>query len=532
MSATFAECALARKPLRLVRRQAHLGDDDSRYVLPSILLLDDDDDDDDGGDASEGGGGHGHGYGGGGRRPGGGASPSSPSPASALDDTPPPPPSRGGGPAGRRQQHPRRQRRSREAPLRHMSLFDLVAFGVGCTVGGGVFVLGGAAARTYAGPASSLSYLLSGLAVGLSALPYAELSASFPVDGSTYSYAYIALGEVYAVLASMCQTLEYGVCASAVSRSWGNKVVELARKWGGDGGGGGGDGGSGGWMRYLEPGYCVNPMAAVVASLCTLVLLLGVRESKVTTNVISSMKVALVVFVIVAGMVLSSGRFPGATKASYSNWDPFVPTEFGIGGVLEASSLLIFAYTGFDCICNQAGEARDPVRDVPRAVVYTIVIDCVLYVLAALSLTAMMPYGEISPVSGFPDAFGSNGWAWAELVTAIGEIVVLPLVVLTSMQAQTRLLFAMSNDGIVPKFFGRLTFSSEGGGEGGGRGRGRRGGCCFRMRGGEEDEIGNLTANVRFCGFVTVLMATFVPFQYLIELVAAGAILLFSMTSW
>ena len=145
MSATFAECALARKPLRLVRRQAHLGDDDSRYVRPSILLLDDDDDDDDdGGDASEGGGGGGggHGYGGGGRRPGGGASPSSPSPASALDDTPPPPPSRGA-----------RQRRSREAPLRHMSLFDLVAFGVGCTVGGGVFVLGGAAARTYAGPA-------------------------------------------------------------------------------------------------------------------------------------------------------------------------------------------------------------------------------------------------------------------------------------------------------------------------------------------------------------------------------------------
>ncbi len=152
-----------------------------------------------------------------------------------------------------------------------MSLFDLVAFGVGCTVGGGVFVLCGAAAHSRAGPASSLSYLLSGLAAGLSAMPYAELSAHFPVDGSTYSYAYIALGEVYAVLASMCQTLEYGVSASAVSRSWGSKVVELLAReqqkqrgggggpggevgGGGGGGGGGGEGGGGSVIRVRQPG--------------------------------------------------------------------------------------------------------------------------------------------------------------------------------------------------------------------------------------------------------------------------------------
>ena len=95
--------------------------------------------------------------------------------------------------------------------MRHMSLFDLVAFGVGCTIGSGVFVLAGVAARDYAGPSSALSYLLAGFVAAMSGLPYAELSASFPLDGSTYSYAYITLGEVFAVIASLCQTLEYGV---------------------------------------------------------------------------------------------------------------------------------------------------------------------------------------------------------------------------------------------------------------------------------------------------------------------------------
>jgi APA family basic amino acid/polyamine antiporter len=480
----LVESALSRKPLRLVRMQAHLGDGDSRYVPISILQENDDDDSTSATDT-------------------GGARDSTPRPTASSD-----PSNRDGGRGNGN------RRRTRTAPLRHMSLFDLVAFGVGCTVGGGVFVLGGVSAHSYAGPSSSLSYLLSGCVVLLSALPYAELSSYFPVDGSTYSYAYISLGEIYAILSSMCQTLEYGVGASAVARSWGNKVVDLIEKGRGDGGGGGDDGD---WMHtLLDPGYYVNPLAGIVSLLCTLILLMGVKESKLTTNIVSSMKVSLVTFMIVAGLLMSSGIFPH-TEASFDNWVPFVPIEFGIDGVLEASSLLIFAYTGFDCICNQAGEAKDPVRDVPRAVVATILIDGALYVLAALALTSMLPYTEISVVSGFPDAFGTNGWVWAMWLTAIGELIVLPLVVLASIQAQTRLLFAMSADGIVPKFFGRLSFTSSSSGR-----------CC---RGGREDEIGNLSANVRFCGLATVVMATFVPFQYLIELVAAGALLLFSMTS-
>ncbi|KAL7530361.1 hypothetical protein ACHAXR_003447 [Thalassiosira sp. AJA248-18] len=474
---TFIENALARKPLQLVRRQAHLGDE-SRYTPVAILSAG-------GEDTSEDGGGGGY------FAAASSAAADEPVRPLAVADTP------------------------REAPLRHMSLFDLVAFGVGCTIGSGVFVLAGVAAHSYAGPSSSISYLLAGFVACLSGLPYAELSAAFPLDGSTYSYAYITLGEVFAVLASLCQTLEYGAAGSAVARSWGNKFVDWVRE--GHSQNEGGNPLPKGLDKFLDPGHGINPMAAVIAAICTLLLLWGVKESKLATNIVSSVKVILISFMIVAGMLLSSGIFGNSedTPASFSNWKPFVPPEFGPNGIVDGASILFFAYLGFDCICNLSGEAKNPVRDVPRAVIYTLIIDGVIYLLAALALTAMLPFEQISPVSGFPRAFGANGWIWAEKLTAIGEIVVLPLVVLTSIQSQTRLLFAMSKDKIVPSFFGKLSFSKT------------ASLCCGKEK---EDKIGNLTSNVQFCGFVIILLATFVPFTYLDALISAGALFLFSLT--
>ena len=399
-----------------------------------------------------------------------------------------------------------------------MNLFDLVAFGVGCTVGSGVFVLAGMAASEYAGPASSVSYLLAGLVASLSGLPYAELSAAFPLDGSTYSYAYIALGEVFAVVSSLCQTLEYGAAGAAVARSWGNKFVDWVQ--------GGGVDDNSALGRFLSPGHGINPMAGVIALVCSLILLVGVRESKATTNVVSMTKVLLIVFMTVSGFLLASGAVPKADDgpATFDNWSPFFPDEFRPQGIVDGASILFFAYLGFDCICNLSGEAKDPVRDVPRAVILTLAIDGVVYFLAALALTAMQPYSDISAVSGFSRAFGANGWAWAEALCLAGEIVVLPLVVLTSIQSQTRLFFAMSKDRLVPAFFGRLSFSRP---------------CC-RGGGGEDKDssgkkaddqaVGNLTRNTQFCGLATVLLATFVPFRYIESLISAGALLLFSIT--
>ena len=420
-----------------------------------------------------------------------------------------------------------------------MNLFDLVAFGVGCTVGSGVFVLAGLAASKYAGPASSVSYLLAGFVASLSGLPYAELSAAFPLDGSTYSYAYIALNEGFAVISSLCQvgagvdfellsnsltcgcrnpqlpqTLEYGAAGAAVARSWGNKFVDWV-----------GSDDTTALGKFLNPGFGINPMAGVIALICSLILLVGVRESKAATNVVSSTKVLLITFMTISGFLLASGVVPKAEDgpATFENWSPFFPEEFRPQGIVDGASILFFAYLGFDCICNLSGEAKDPVRDVPRAVILTLAIDGAFYFLAALALTAMQPYSDISAVSGFSRAFGANGWAWAEALCLTGEIIVLPLVVLTSIQSQTRLFFAMSKDRLLPAFFGKLSFSRP---------------CCGGS-GGDEDgsskkvdahAVGNLTRNTQFCGLATVLLATFVPFRYIESLISAGALLLFSIT--
>ena len=353
MSSSFIENALTRKPLQLVRKQAHLGDDSSRYT-PVAILSDSD---------------HVR------------------SDRQQQTSTPP----------------------QREAPLRHMSLFDLIAYGVGGTIGSGVFVLTGVAAHSYAGPASSISFLISGFVVALSGLPYAELSAAFPLDGSTYSFAYITLGEVFAVIASLCQTLEYGVSGAAVARSWGSKFVDWVNE--GHSNNEGGNDIPSGLQTFLDPGHGINPMGGVISLICTLILVWGVSESKMATNIISMTKILLITFMVVAGFLLSSNLFPD-TIASFSNWNPFVPPEFGPEGIVDGASILFFAYLGFDAICNLAGEAKDPVRDVPKAVMYTLLIDGIFYMLAALALTAMMPYTEVNPVSGFPRAFGENGWIW------------------------------------------------------------------------------------------------------------------------
>ncbi|KAL7470231.1 hypothetical protein ACHAXS_010473 [Conticribra weissflogii] len=378
-----------------------------------------------------------------------------------------------------------------------MSIYDLLSFGIGCTIGSGVFVLAGLTANSYAGPGASISYLFAGLVAAASGLPYAELSAVMPLDGSTYEYAYVSLGEIFAVMASLCQTLEYGGSAAAVARSWGEKFVDWLK----------GDEFSENddlavesalpqWAEsLLEPGYGINPMAAIIASICTYLLLWGVRESKFATNLISTIKISLIAFMIIG--------------ASFSNWNPFIPEEYGLSGILRGSSILFFAFIGFDQVCNLSGETKNPVSDVPLAVILTLLVDAVLYMLAALALTAMVPYDEISLVSGFPRALGVNDWFWAEKMTALGEIVTLPLVVLTAIQSQSRLLFAMSKDKLVPSVFGKMTYETSNDGN---------------------EKLGNLTDNLRICGLVVVLIATFIPFEYLDDLISAGVLFLFSLT--
>mmetsp|Transcript_35565 Transcript_35565/g.106147 ORF Transcript_35565/g.106147 Transcript_35565/m.106147 type:complete len:597 (-) Transcript_35565:68-1858(-) len=370
---------------------------------------------------------------------------------------------------------------------RHLTLTDLLSIGVGGTVGSGIFAVSGLVARQYSGPAVSLSWLFAGVAASLNGVCYAELAGRIPAEGSAYCYAYVSMGELAAVVAAACLTLEFGVSGAAVARSWGDKVVVLLRSEAF----GGIDLVSHEWIdRFLQPGNCVNPMAFLLSALCVCGLLAGVRESKAATNFFTVTKLVLVAFMTVGGFLLFRA----------TNLKPFIPPEYGLVGVFRGATSSFFGYVGFDEACCLAGEALHPSRDMPRAVLLTIACVTALYVLAALALTGMQPYTDIDPSSGFPEAFRANGINWAARVTGFGEIFTMPVVVLIALLAQPRLQYALAMDGLLPSIFAEL------------------------------DNRNNLRKGTLISGTGMTLLATFVPFKFLDDLISSGILLAFCIS--
>jgi len=365
---------------------------------------------------------------------------------------------------------------------RHLTLFDLVSIGVGGTIGSGIFVLCGLIASEHAGPATCLSWAIAGVAAFLSGFCYAELSGRIPSAGSSYAYAHESMGEFVAFITAACLTLEFLVSGSAVARSWGDKVVEWLNV----------ELNAGPWAsRILDPGYNINPLAFVVSTCCTVLILCGVRESKIVTDFFTWTKVLLVLFMAIGGFVL---LVP-------SNLSPFIPPEFGVAGVMRGATTSFFGYLGFDGICCVAGEAKSPNLNLPRSVMITLVLVTVLYIAAAVALTGMQHYTEISPESGFPEAFKARGVMWAAQLTAAGEICTLPVVVLISVILQPRLQYALARDELLPPMF------------------------C------EVDAGGNIKKGTIVAGSLMTLIATFVPFEDLDDFVSAGILVAFTVTN-
>ena len=366
---------------------------------------------------------------------------------------------------------------------RHLTLFDLTSIGVGGTVGSGIFVLTGQIAHDYAGPATFLSWIMAGLAAFTSGLAFAELAARIPHSGSTYAYARLAGGKPAAVVAAACLTLEYVISGSAVARTWGDKVIVWLERSAPDSF----------FLALLNPVDWINVPAALISVACMLLLLAGVRESKFVTNLITAIKMLVVGLMVVGGFLLFRPT---------NIQPPLAP--YGVDGVLRGATSSFFGYLGYDEICVVAGEAKHPKRDLPRAVLGTLVIVTVCYVLGALALTGMLPSTEISVTSGFPEAFASRGWGWAAQLTAFGEVATLPVVVLISLLAQPRLTYAMAKDGILPR---RIFAPADIHGES----------ALF---------VGTLVS-----GVVMTVVATFVPFTYLDDLISCGILVAFNMTN-
>ena len=363
---------------------------------------------------------------------------------------------------------------------RHLSLLDLVSIGIGGTVGSGLFVLCGLVAHDFAGPATTISWALSGLAACVSGCCYAEMASRVPAAGSAYAYCFVSMGELPAFLAATCLTLEYVMAASAVARSWADKVgLYLSEELH-----------QGHWVQkyiQLDP---ISPLAFIISLASTLLLMNGVKESKAVTNFFTFTKCAIVAFMVTAGFFF----------VDTANYKPFIPPNYGVTGVLRGSTATFFGYLGYDEVCCLAGEAVNPKRNLPLAIMITLVSVTILYIVATFSLTGMQHYDEISTISGFPAAFQSVGAMWVAHISAWGELITLPVVVPLTIIGQPRLQYALAQDGLLPAFFADV------------------------------DAGGNLFKGTVVAGVMMVIVSTFIPFDHLNDMISAAVLMALSMT--
>ncbi|MEV4172933.1 amino acid permease [Nonomuraea sp. NPDC049709] len=321
---------------------------------------------------------------------------------------------------------------------RSLGLWQLTAIGVGGIIGAGIFALAGAVANETAGPAVLVSFLIAGVASAAAALSYAEFAGLIPKAGSAYTYGYAVLGEIVGWFIGWDLLLEYtaivAVVAIGISGYFGFLVQQLGLTLPE-------------WMLGAPgtgEGRVVDLFAVVLCLLIAYLLNLGIRAAARFETFVVAIKVAVVLLVIVVGFF----------HINTANYTPFFP--FGLGGAITGAATVFFAVFGYDAMSTAAEESRDAQRHMPRAIIYSLVISMILYVLATLVLTGMQNYREIDPESGFSSAFASVGLSGLATVIAVGAIVGILTVMFTFMLGVTRVWFSMSRDGLLPAWFAKL----------------------------------------------------------------------------
>ncbi|GAB2752841.1 amino acid permease [Sinomonas soli] len=318
---------------------------------------------------------------------------------------------------------------------RTLGLWQLTAIGVGGIIGAGIFSLAGAVAHQTAGPAVLVSFLVAGVASAAAALSYAEFAGMIPKAGSAYTYGYTALGEVVGWFIGWDLLLEYtaivAVVAIGISGYFGFLVGQLGVDLPA-------------WMLGAPgtgPGHVVDVFAIILCLLTAWILTRGIQSTGRFELLVVALKVLLVVVIVVLGVF----------HINSANYHPYFP--FGFGGVMTGAATVFFAVFGYDAMSTAAEESRDATRHMPKAIIYSLVIAMVLYVLATLVLTGMQNYTQIDPKSGFASAFAAVGLPGVADVIAVGAIISILTVMLTFMLGVTRVWFSMSRDGLLPKWF-------------------------------------------------------------------------------
>lgn len=321
---------------------------------------------------------------------------------------------------------------------RSLGALELTMLGIGAIIGTGIFVLTGVAAAKYSGPALILSFIISGLACAFAGLCYAEFAAMVPVAGSAYTYGYAALGEIWAWIIGWDLILEYAVAIAAVAIGWSGYIVELLTAAG----------------IHLPKqlinapgtdGGLINLPAIFIIFCITMLLIKGVEESAKVNNIIVGIKIAMVLLFIVLGV----------THIKPANWTPFMP--YGWHGVFQGASIIFFAYIGFDAVSTAAEEVKNPQKNLPRGIIYSLIICTALYIIVSAILTGIVPY-KLYMDTAAPVAFALQqiGINWGAALVSVGAVCGITSVLLVMMFGQTRVFFAMSRDGLLPKVFGAV----------------------------------------------------------------------------
>ena len=370
-----------------------------------------------------------------------------------------------------------------------LTAFDLALLGIGCAIGTGIFVLTGIAAATQSGPAVVLSFIFAGVASAFAALSYAELAASVGGSGSAYGYSYVAFGEFIAWVMGWILLLEYGVGAAAVANGWAGYFIGTLANFN---------------LHLPEAltkapmvGGLINLPAFAIIWVLIALLIIGVKESARFNNIIVIIKLSTIaIFITLASMHLNS-----------NNWHPFMPygwfTVLDNGktiGVLAGASLVFFAYFGFDAVSTAAEEAKNPQRDLPIGLLASLTFCTIIYIIVSGLLTGIVPYTQLNVPSPVAFALSQIGYTWSSTLVATGVLAGLVTVLLVLLYGLTRILFAMSRDGLISPIFSEVNPDRQ-----------------------------TPTKVILMCGLVVSIVAGFIPLGELAETVNIGTLASFIM---
>ena len=338
---------------------------------------------------------------------------------------------------------------------RTLTTSSLVALGIGAIVGTGIFVITGQAAAQYAGPALTISFIISALGCVFAGFCYAEFAAMIPVSGSVYSYSYATMGEFLAWFIGWDLILEYLFACSTVAVGWSGYMQNLLQGWGFE-------------LPYqlmrstveningewIFTGSLLNFPAVCIVAIITALLLCGVRQSAWVNNVIVIIKVVVILLFIGFGM----------SYIDTSNWIPYIPENtgeyghFGWSGILRGAAVVFFAYLGFDALSTAAQETKNPQKDMPKGILISLSVCALLYVGVTAILTGIVRYDNLNvdaPIALAIDNIGA-GLAWMSPLIKLGAIAGISSVILVMMMGQSRIYYAISRDGLLPSLFSKV----------------------------------------------------------------------------